>query len=125
MVNSSSEPAVELKDLLPQIRSAQVDIQIHVSVTLNITPFVARQKVGGLVLSEVGTGIGADEPTLVLSNRRVVWRVPVFLALPGLGRLGQVGEVDVDAQTGEVLADRSALNRMIDNANRLAPDSAS
>ena len=125
MANSSSEPAVELKDLLPQIRSAQVDIQVHVSVTLNITPFVARQKVGGLVLSKVGTGIGADEPTLVLSNKRVVWRVPVFLALPGLGRLGQVGEVDVDAQTGEVLADRSALNRMIDNANRLAPDSAS
>ena len=125
MANSSSEPAVELKDLLPQIRSAQVDIQVHVSVTLNITPFVARQKVSGLVLSEVGTGIGADEPTLILSNKRVVWRVPVFLALPGLGRLGQVGEIDVDAQTGEVLADRSALNRMIDNANRLAPDSAS
>jgi len=125
MANSSSEPAVELKDLLPQIRSAQMDIQVRVSVTLNITPFVARQKVGSLVLSEVGTGIGADEPTLVLSNKRVVWRVPVFLALPGLGRLGQVGEIDVDAQTGEVLADRSALNRMIDNANRLAPDSAS
>ena len=114
-----------VKDLLPQIRSAQVDIQVHVSVTLNVTPYVARQKVGGLVLSEVGTGIGADEPTLVLSNKRVVWRVPVFLALPGLGRLGQVGEVDVDAQTGEVLADRPALKRMIDNANRLAPDSAS
>jgi hypothetical protein len=125
MASSSSEPAVELKDLLPQIRAAQMDIQVHVSVTLNITPFVARQKVGGLVLSEVGTGIGADEPTLVLSNKRVVWRVPVFLALPGLGRLGQVGEVDVDAQTGEVLADRPTLNRMIDNANRLAPDSAS
>ena len=76
MVNSSSEPTVELQDLLPQIRSAQVDIQVHVSVTLNITPFVARQKVGGLVLSEVGTGIGADEPTLVVSNKRVVWRVP-------------------------------------------------
>jgi len=125
MASSSSEPAVELKDLLPQIRAAQMDIQVHVSVTLNITPFVARQKVGGLVLSEVGTGIGADEPTLVLSNKRVVWRVPVFLALPGLGRLGQVGEVDVDAQTGEVLADQPTLNRMIDNANRFAPDSAS
>ncbi len=124
MANSSSEPIVEVNGLLPQIHSAQIDIHVHVSITLNITPFVARQKVGGLVLSEVGTGIGADEPTLVLSNKRVVWRVPVFLALPGLGRLGQVGEVDVDAQTGEVLADRPALKRMIDNANRLAPDTA-
>ncbi|MBC8446676.1 MAG: hypothetical protein H8D78_02910 [Chloroflexi bacterium] len=114
----------ELKDMLPPLQAAQVDIRIHVSATLNITPFVARQKVGGVVLSEVGTGIGADEPSLIVTSKRVVWRVPLFLALPGLGRLGEVGEIDVDAQTGEVLADRAVLERIIENAERFAPDSA-
>lgn len=113
----------ELENLLPNIQSAQLDVNIHVSAQLNITPFTARQKVGGLILSKVSTGIGADEPSLVLSRQRIVWRVPLFLALPHLGRLGQVGEIDVDAQTGEVLADDAIFRQVIENAGRLAPDS--
>lgn len=123
MTVSDSIPSIELQEILPQIQSAQVDIHIHVSARLNITPFVARQKVGGLVLLEVGTGIGADTPFLVVAADRVVWRVPLFLALPGLGRLGDVGEIDVNAQSGEVLADRATFERIIQNAQRLSPDS--
>ena len=116
--------STELRDMLPALHAAQVDIRVHVSAMLNVTPFVARQKVGGLALSKVGTGIGADEPTLIVTGERIVWRVPLFLALPGPGRLGEVGEIDVDAQTGEVLADRAALERIVENAKRLAPNSA-
>jgi hypothetical protein len=115
---------VELSNVFPPGQTAQLDIHVHVSATLNITPFVARQKVGGLVLSKVGTGVAADEPSFIVTGERVVWRVPLFLALPGLGRLGEVGEIDVDAQTGEVLADRSTLERIIENARRITPDSA-
>lgn len=114
-------PTVELQEMLPQIQSAQVDIHVHVSARLNVTPFVARQKVGGLVLSKVGTGIGTDTPSLVVADGRVVWRVPLFLALPGLGRLGTVGEIDIDAQSGEVLADRTTFERIIQNAQQLDP----
>ncbi len=124
MADRTYTVSTELRDMLPPLQAAQVDIRIHVSATLNVTPFIARQKVGGLVLSEAGTGVGADEPSLIVTSARVVWRVPLFLALPGLGRLGEVGEIDVDAQTGEVLADRAALERIIENAERLAPNSA-
>lgn len=70
------------------------------------------------MLSKVGTGVGADEPTLIVTGERVVWRVPLFLVLPGLGRLGAVGMIDVDAQTGEVLADHAALERIIETVNQ-------
>ncbi len=110
---------------LPSNFYEKVDIHIHVSARLNITPFTARQKVGGLILSQVGTGVAADEATLVASNERLVWRVPIFLALPGLGRLGNLGDVDVDAQTGELLADHALIEHLIENAQRLAPDSTS
>ncbi len=116
--------STELRDMLPALHAAQVDIRVHVSAMLNVTPFVARQKVGGLVLSKVGTGVGSDEPSLIVTSEHVVWRVPLFLALPGLGRLGEVGEIDVDAQTGEVLADRATLEQIVENAKRLAPNSA-
>ena len=75
------------------------------------------------MLSKVGTGIGADEPALIVTGERVVWRVPLFIALPGLGRLGKVGTIDVDVKTGEILADQTALERISENARQLAPDS--
>jgi len=125
VANQTHTTNVELRNVFPPGQTAQLDIHVHVSATLNVTPFIARQKVGGLVLSKVGTGVGADEPSFIVTGERVVWRVPLFLALPGLGRLGEVGEIDVDAQTGEILADQSTLERIIENARRIAPDSAS
>ncbi len=112
---------VTLSQMIPELPSAQVDVTIHITSTLNVTAFSARQKVAGVALSEIGTGIAADEPELVVSRQRVLWRVPLFLALPGLGRLGTIGAIDVDAQTGEVLADHTALETLIRNARQLAP----
>jgi hypothetical protein len=111
--------SVEVQDLIPKFPNSQADIHVHVSAQLNITPFVVRQKVSGVVLSQVGTGVSADEPMLVVANERLVWRVPVFLALPGLGRLGDLGQIDVDVQTGQVLADQAMFKQLIENAQRI------
>jgi hypothetical protein len=111
--------SVEVRDLIPKFPNSQVDIHVHVPAQLNITPFVARQKVSGVVLSQVGTGVSTDEPVLVGTNERLVWRVPVFLALPGLGRLGDLGQIDVDVQTGQVLADQAMFKQLIENTQRI------
>lgn len=99
---------------------AQVDIQIHVSATLNVTSFVARQKVNVLLLDKIGTGLVAEEPTLVAGGKRLCWRVPVVLALPGRGRVGQIGSIDIDVQTGELLVNQLQLDEMTHHANQLA-----
>jgi len=44
----------------------------------------------------------------------------IILALPKLGRLGQVGSVDVDAETAEVLLNPSLIKQTSQNANDLA-----
>jgi len=116
--------AVELNQVLPQIEAAKVDISIHVSATLNITQAAARRKVNVFLLNQVGTGLGSDAPTLVVQNDRLCWRVPVILALPPKGRLGQVGQIDVDAQTGEILADEKLIRDIADHAERLVAGSA-
>jgi hypothetical protein len=115
---------VELKEVLPQLEAAQLDVTIHVSTRLNITQTVARRKVNVFVLNEIGTGLGGDKPMLILYNDRLCWRVPVILALPPRGRLGQVGQIDVDAQTGEILADDKLIQEIADHATRLVAGSS-
>jgi hypothetical protein len=111
--------------LLARLQSAQVDIQVHVTATINVTPFVARQKVNVLLLDKVGTGLLSETPGLVAAEGRLRWRVPVALALPWRGRLGQVGTIDVDVQTGEILADDTLIRDFTDRANQLAASPAS
>jgi len=112
--------AVELSDVLPQVETAQVDITVHVSARLNVTQVAARRKVNVFLLNEIGTGLGGATPMLVVQNDRLRWRVPVILALSPIGRLGQVGQIDVDAQTGEILADDQLIKDIADHAGRLS-----
>jgi hypothetical protein len=116
--------AVELHDLLPQFESAQVNIQINVSAKINLTATIARRKVNVFLLNEVSTGLGGDAPDLIVQNDRVCWRVPVILALPSRGRLGQVGQIDIDAQSGELLISSQIIDEIRQHANRLATGSA-
>jgi hypothetical protein len=98
---------------------AHVDIHIHVSAPVNITPFVARQKVNAFVLLEISTQLLAEAPELVVGER-LCWSVPVVLTSPARGVVGKVGEIQVDATTGEVLADEETVRRMTDDVRRLA-----
>jgi len=109
-----------VETLLAQLKPAKVEINIHVSAIVNVTPFVARQKVNGVLVDKVGTGVISGDPDLTITEGRLCWRVPIILALPGGGNLGQVGTVDVDVQTGEVLADDLLLNEIARYADRLA-----
>jgi hypothetical protein len=98
---------------------AMVDIHVHVSAPVNITPFVARQKVTGFVILEVSTCTCGAEPELVVGDR-LCWSVPVVLTSPSRGVVGKVGEILVDATTGELLVDKDTVQRMRDDADRLA-----
>jgi hypothetical protein len=76
------------------------EVEVKVSADIKVTAQTARKKVQRFLMDEISLQIWADGPTLVLSDR-LVWRVPAYLSLPGWGNLGQVGSVDVDAETGE------------------------
>jgi hypothetical protein len=109
--------------LLSNLKGSQVDINIHVTTTMNVTPFVARQKVNVALLDRVGTGLLAGEPVLMAAEGHLRWRAPVNLALPGRGRLDQVGSVDVNVQTGEVLMDHALADELARHASQLAASS--
>jgi hypothetical protein len=82
---------------------------------------VARQKVNVLVLTRISNLLLAGEPTLVQkSETEWTWRVPVDLTFPSHGRIGQVGELEVDAQRGEVHYTEGLLAQLQTEAERLA-----
>jgi hypothetical protein len=94
-------------------------LNVHVAVTLNVTADEARRRVNRQAVTELGTGLVAREPELVIAKEQVTWRVPIVLSLPGLGDLGQVGTIDVDALTGDLALDAPAQERITQHAHRL------
>ncbi len=109
---------------LPKPRSGRLDIDIRLSCEVNYTAIAARRRVSGYVASNVSVLMGGEDPTLVLADR-IVWRVPIVLTMPGHGVLGRVGEIDVDVETGEVLATEAILSRIKQYAAQLAAGAAS
>jgi len=79
----------------------------------------AQRKVTGWLVSDVGNLLIGDTPTLVIADR-AVWRVPILLTSPSRGVIGIVGSVDVDAQTGKVLADEALGRRILKDAHLVA-----
>ena len=97
----------------------RIGASISASADVRITATVARRRVSRLVISEIGNLLYGGEPSLVVSER-ICWRVPILLAYPDTGPVGQVGALDVDVETGEVLATPERLVEIDDYAQYLA-----
>lgn len=94
---------------------------VQFSPQVQVSSFIARQKVNVLMLERVSNLLLADEPRLVQSlDGGWTWRVPVDLTFPTHGRVGCVGEVDVDACYGEVHYDDTSLAQIANETRRLA-----
>src|SRR5215212_7958646 len=90
--------------------------EIHQTVNIQVS---AKRQVDSWLLHEVSSMMGAEPPTLVISER-TMWRVPCRFTTPGVGRVGQVGEVDVEAQTGELYHVRETKTAILDCVKTLA-----
>jgi hypothetical protein len=100
-------------------QAAPVYLQVHLVATLNTAAEQARRTVNREVVVQLGTGLVARDPELSIADGRVMWRVPIVLSLPGLGDVGQVGAVDVDAQTGAAVLTEAGQARIVEHARRL------
>jgi predicted DNA-binding antitoxin AbrB/MazE fold protein len=88
-----------------------------------ITAATAQRKVNRFLLDEVSYLMGAEQATLVETDR-LVWRVPISLTYPAYGVVGQVGAIDVDAEDGALLFDPETIEELTQNACTLAANLA-
>lgn len=112
-------PVISISDSGAAGQAAPVYLQVHLVATLNTAAEQARRIVNREVVVLLGTGLAARDPELSIAGERVSWRVPIVLSLPGLGDIGQVGTVDVDAQTGQTMLTEAAQARIVEHARRL------
>lgn len=103
----------------PSSDAQSVHLHLHLETTLEITAEEARRRVNRQVVMELGTGLAAQPPDLGIAEQTIVWRVPITLSLPELGDLGQVGVIEVDSRSGEILSTDEVLERITQHARRL------
>ena len=96
----------------------EMDIQLSVTLTVNIDPNTARRRATGWLISEVGNMLKAGTGQLVITNQ-TLWRMPVLLTSSKIGTVGQVGTVDVDAVTGKLLVNDELIEQILNNVKHL------
>lgn len=95
-----------------------VKLNVTSSFTINVTAAEAQHQVHQWLIDEVSCNIGADSPMLILSEPPV-WRVPAYLSLPPYGRLGQLGVVDVDVESGKLNNPADTLKTIEEAAQKI------
>jgi hypothetical protein len=112
---------VEIPDIaLPP--EAQIKIELSVTAQVQVTHITAQRAVSRFLLDQVGNLLYGEPPSLVVGDR-LLWRVPVWLGSPTRGALGQLGVVDVDAQSGEILFTQKLIDELVERGNALAEHS--
>ncbi len=96
----------------------ELSIQVSIAAVININAKVAQRKATTWLVSEVGNMLIGGTPQLVIS-KAAVWRVPVLLTSSQMGTRGQVGSLDVEAESGDLLISSELREQILSNVQNL------
>ena len=68
---------------------------------------------------EISTNMHGGTPRLVVGERNC-WRVPIILSMPPTGDRGEVGAIDVDVETGQLIITHTLIEEIQQRAEYLA-----
>ena len=98
--------------------SQELNIQVSVAAIINIKAKTAQREATTWLVSEVGNMLISGKPQLVIS-KNATWRVPVLLTSSRSGILGQVGSIDIDAESGELLVSNELREQILKNVQNI------
>jgi hypothetical protein len=98
----------------------EFEIYVRRTVNLQVTAEQAQRTVQAWLLHHVSYVMGAETPQLVLREPDVFWRVPVVLTASPLGRVGIVGAVEVQVETGEIDGAAACKQQLLQAARALS-----
>ena len=104
--------------------SGLLDIDIHVTADIRVRPEIARRRVSVFVGNQIADLLHGETPDLVLRESGAYWRVPVVLSSCSLGRIGRIGTIDVNVETGELMITDQMMRELELHAQRLAAGAA-
>jgi hypothetical protein len=86
---------------------------------VRVTPLVmldertARRRADRWLEDNVGNVVAAKNSSLIHLNNRDIWRFEAFITGPHIDPMGPIGQVEVDATTGQVLTTSEMAEEMI------------
>ncbi len=110
---------VIILDTLMVPEKGWVNLNVKRSFEIKLTAEEARLQVNRWLLNEVSYMFGAEAPTLVIGEQ-IVWRVPARYSAPHAGRVGLIGSVDVNVNTGLMDTTPELKAKILQNAEELA-----
>lgn len=102
---------------IPQ--TGAIRLVIEASARQNFSARSAQKLVRRFIADEISYLLRVGEPVLVV-GQQLYWRVPVQLAFPGRGAAGDVGAIDVNVETGQLLITPEIIAEITRQAKRLA-----
>ena len=105
----------------PWPKDGPLRMELQYAGEIAVAPEQARRRANGFLSREVALFAEADTPVLMLGNRPI-WRLNIHLMLRGKGDMGQIGVIDVDAVTGEIIPLSGQQIREIQNHARTQID---
>lgn len=85
---------------------------VYLVVQPEIDKRTARRKATGWLMDHVGNLVGADDGVLVQKDNRWIWQFNAYLTSLTQAPRGPIGQVELDADTGELLTDQSTVEAM-------------
>ncbi|MDP6353555.1 MAG: hypothetical protein QF473_00525 [Planctomycetota bacterium] len=101
---------------VPMPPDADVEVSVKIHTPLHITKSVARQKANSQLVLNCGQSFATEEPEIQVGER-VLWRIPIWVTHQERGKVAHIGELKIDAQTGEVLATSEQFQHLKAAAN--------
>ncbi len=95
----------------------KLELNIQASVEIVITAKEAHYKVRWWLRDNISMFADADPPIFVVGER-YVWRVPVYIAFASSPKYSNIGVVNVDAGTGEMLDLENAKQAIIEHIEK-------
>ncbi len=86
--------------------------QVYIILSPILNKRMARRKANVWLMENVGNVVGKNAKLLQV-DERAIWRFEAFITIPHYSSLGPIGQVDVDARTGQVLNTPQTAEAMI------------
>ncbi len=78
-------------------------LNVMVEANIKVSAEEAQKAVSRRLFNEVSYLLWGETPSLVVGER-AAWRVPAYIGLVGVGRIGPLATIDVDVETGAMQA---------------------
>jgi hypothetical protein len=101
-----------------------LNLDLRLTADIRVTPDHARRSVSQFVGNHIADLLYGDRPDLIIRAEGTFWRVPVVLSSKSLGRIGVVGSLDVDVESGDLRITERIIAEIQHNSQRFASGAA-